>query len=80
MKCFKYNKNKKINCKIDSCRYWLDDAESSNCCLNIVNSESYNEEKVTLQDIGDLFKVTRMRICQVEKIALKKLKDKVLPQ
>jgi len=36
-------------------------------------------EKFTLQDIGDIFKVTRMRICQIEKIAIKKLKDKEYP-
>ena len=44
---------------------------------NKVIDENYDESKITLQDIGDIFKVTRMRICQVEKIALKKLKDKI---
>tara|TARA_Y100000389_G_C17138287_1_gene353640 strand:+ start:212 stop:394 length:183 start_codon:yes stop_codon:yes gene_type:complete len=48
-----------------------------NCCLIAADDVSkINEEKFTLQDIGDIFKVTRMRICQIEKIAVKKLKDK----
>ena len=49
-----------------------------NCCLiaSKDNKTSESTEKFTLQDIGDIFKVTRMRICQIEKIAIKKLKDK----
>jgi len=37
-----------------------------------VISESANGNK-TLQEIGDIFGVTRMRICQVEKKILSKL-------
>ena len=36
-----------------------------------------SSEKITLQTIGDIFFVTRMRICQIEKVAIKKLKEKV---
>jgi DNA-directed RNA polymerase sigma subunit (sigma70/sigma32) len=43
----------------------------------MIKEESFNEDKITLQDIGDIFKVTRMRICQIEKNAIKKLKDKI---
>jgi DNA-directed RNA polymerase sigma subunit (sigma70/sigma32) len=32
---------------------------------------------MTLQNIGDLFKLTRMRICQIEKNAIQKIKDLV---
>ena len=78
MKCFKYNKNNNLNCEVSNCRYWIDSKRSNNCCLNALQDKKYDESKVTLQDIGDIFKVTRMRICQVEKIALKKLRDKVV--
>lgn len=79
MKCFEYNNNCKKNCEKTSCRYWINHKKYQNCCLIASDDDSNNqknEEKFTLQDIGDIFKVTRMRICQIEKIAIKKLKDK----
>jgi DNA-directed RNA polymerase specialized sigma subunit len=79
MKCFEYNKQCEKSCEKNSCRYWIKKEKYQNCCL--IASDTNNvarEEKFTLQDIGDIFKVTRMRICQIEKIAVKKLKDKFL--
>jgi len=73
-KCFEHCKIKRINCKVDQCRYWINYKEYNNCCL--IGSESV--DKITLQNIGEIFDVTRMRICQIEKIAIKKLKEKVL--
>jgi len=78
MKCFEYNNNHKNNCQKESCRYWIRSKKYQNCCLISADDESrLDEAKFTLQDIGDIFKVTRMRICQIEKIAVKKLKDKL---
>ena len=76
MKCFDYNKKCKKDCNKKNCRYWIEEADSQNCCLNLIRSEK--NKKITLQDIGDLFNVTRMRICQIEKIAIEKIKNKVL--
>jgi len=78
MKCFEYNNQQKTNCKKNSCRYWLENPSYQNCCLVASNKNDgvITTEKFTLQDIGDMFKVTRMRICQIEKIAIKKLTDK----
>jgi len=77
MKCFEYNNNSKNNCSKSTCRYWINEKKYHNCCLIASNNENIkNEEKFTLQDIGNMFKVTRMRICQIEKIAIKKLKDR----
>jgi YesN/AraC family two-component response regulator len=76
MKCFEYNKNRKSKCNKKNCRYWINFKSSQNCCINAI--KEHETEKFTLQDIGDIFKVTRMRICQIEKIAMKKVKERVL--
>lgn len=65
--CYVENKINRINCRKTECRFW------NNKCENMcVISESANGTK-TLQEIGDIFGVTRMRICQVEKKILTKL-------
>lgn len=75
MKCFEYQKKCNRVCNKKECRYWINIKESQNCCINAARNES--ETKFTLQDIGDIFSVTRMRICQIEKKAIKKIKDKL---
>lgn len=72
-KCFEQISNKRNSCRQKECRYWINCKEYKNCC--IVGAKS--SEKITLQNIGEIFKVTRMRICQIEKAAVKKLKEKV---
>ena len=77
MKCFEYNNSQKKNCSKKNCRYWINEKKYQNCCLIASsNDNQIQAEKFTLQDIGNMFGVTRMRICQIEKIAIKKLKDK----
>lgn len=72
--CFEEHKLKNKSCKIDSCRYWHDLSCSQNCIINKVN----NQEDLTLQEVGELFNITRMRVCQIEKVALEKLRHKKL--
>ena len=67
--CYIENKKNAIDCKKSECRYWNDKCENK-CVI----SESANGSK-TLQEIGDIFGVTRMRICQIEKSILGKLKS-----
>jgi len=73
MKCFKHNKNFKNNCQKNSCRYWINCNSSNNCAIIAADKD----EKITLEDVGKLFNVTRMRVCQIEKIAIQRLKEKV---
>jgi DNA-directed RNA polymerase specialized sigma subunit len=75
MKCFEYNKKCNLSCQKKTCRYWIDLKNNQNCCINAAKDES--ESKFTLQDIGNIFNVTRMRICQIEKMAIKKIKEKI---
>ena len=72
--CFEAHKIKNKSCQIDNCRYWHDLSCSQNCIINKVN----NQEDLTLQEVGELFNITRMRVCQIEKAALEKLRHKKL--
>jgi DNA-directed RNA polymerase specialized sigma subunit len=65
--CFAEHEKRTLTCEKASCRMWLDDKKSLNCCILKA------KEPHTLQEIGDMFGVTRMRICQLEKSILKKV-------
>ena len=58
-------------CKNKNCRYWIDNSDGKDCTI-ISAKENSN---ITLEEIGKMFKVTRMRICQIEKRAIEKLKN-----
>ena len=74
--CFNAHKNAKVSCKIEDCRYWHNlNGCNNNCIINKVN-DSFEEP--TLQEIGNLFDITRMRVCQIEKQTLEKLQKKIL--
>jgi len=66
--CFNFFKDCEMDCNKQSCRYWINHSESKNCTLIAAD----NGPK-TLQEIGDIFGVTRMRICQIEKSIKSKL-------
>ena len=70
MKCFETCLKNNKCCKNTSCRYWIDSEKSKNCTV-----VAASEGPMTLQEIGDIFNVTRMRICQIEKSILGKLKS-----
>lgn len=72
MKCFEYNKEKNINCNKKECKHFIKCKEINNCAII-----SAQEGPKTLQEIGEIFNVTRMRICQIEKDILKKIKAKL---
>ena len=72
MKCFNSNKKNNRNCFKKDCKYWISTKEFNNCCIIAAKDENNTP---TLEKIGNIFGVTRMRICQIEKIALNKVKE-----
>ena len=70
MKCFKIHQNKNLPCNKSDCKYWINCGQDQNCTI-IAASKGPK----TLQEIGDIFGVTRMRICQIEKKILGKMSN-----
>ena len=68
--CFSIQSKYGIDCQRKGCRNWIDHQESHNCAIIAAG-----EGPRTLQDIGKIFGLTRMRICQIEKNVNKKIKD-----
>ena len=71
MKCFNSKIKNNAQCNKKNCRYWIDYSSSNNCCIVL----SKKEDNMILEKIGNIFGVTRMRICQIEKNALNKIKS-----
>ena len=68
--CFAEHEKRNVACQKKSCRQWVE----SNCNMNcVIIAANRNDEGMTLQQIGDMFGITRMRICQLEKASLQKL-------
>ena len=72
MKCFEYYAKSDNHCQKKSCRYWINCESDQNCTIN-----SAKKGPKTLQDIGKIYNITRMRICQIEKSILAKIKKRV---
>jgi len=70
--CFSAYARHKLPCLNNKCRMWIDNACNQNCVfIAIANNKC---EGMTLQQIGDIHNLTRMRVCQIEKRAVEKLK------
>lgn len=72
MKCFNAHEKFNAPCRKCECRYWIDHKESQNCTILATK-----KGPKTLQEIGDIFGVTRMRICQLEKRILSKISSMI---
>ena len=71
--CWEANKVNETPCRNKECRLWVQCKAKQNC--TIIAAE---DGPKTLQEIGNLHGLTRMRICQVEKEALRKIRELVL--
>ncbi len=68
--CIKEIKNAGRPCDRSECRHYFNCEAQSNC--SVLAAES---GPMTLQEIGNNFNLSRMRICQIEKNLLKKIKE-----
>ena len=67
--CYTEVREKKVPCAQEGCRHFLHSEKNYNCAILAAE-----KGPLTLQEIGDIFGVSRMRICQIEKTILKKIK------
>ena len=74
LSCFSVHESNNKTCKNSTCRYWHDLKENQNCIINKVNENC----DMTLEEVGKLFGITRMRVCQIEKSAIEKLRKSEL--
>lgn len=70
--CFSHYHKINQNCPNTECRHWIEFEQCKNCSIIAAN-----QGRRTLQEIGDIFGLTRMRVCQIEKSALKKLQKEI---
>jgi len=68
--CYQKIAEAKTSCPQKDCRHFLKSDKDLNCSIIAANAGPK-----TLQEIGDYYGISRMRICQIEKAILKKLKS-----
>lgn len=68
--CFNLHENYNVNCQKKSCQNWLSYDEGKNCAIIAAKAGPK-----TLQEIGAIYNLTRMRICQIEKNIYQKVKN-----
>lgn len=68
MKCYDLHDSCGKSCVNKGCRQWMQSQEHQNCAIIAAK-----KGPMSLQQIGDILGVTRMRICQIEKKVVEKL-------
>ena len=68
-KCYDKIRDENHPCNKSDCRKYIRNESSNNCAVLAAE-----DGPKTLQEIGDVFGVSRMRICQIEKSILAKLR------
>lgn len=68
--CYEKNARTCSPCERKECRYWISHQSAVNCTL-----VAASKGPMTLQEIGEIIGVTRMRVCQLEKKIINEIKD-----
>jgi len=68
--CYSLQENLSSSCNNSKCDNWINYESGKNCV--IITSKSGPK---TLQEIGQIYGLTRMRICQIEKSIYRKIRN-----
>jgi len=68
--CFNFQAQAGVDCQRKKCQHWIDHPEGHNCVLIAAQNGPH-----TLQKIGQIYGLTRMRICQIEKGIFEKIRN-----
>ena len=71
--CFATHARHRLPCLKETCKLWINSECNHNCTL--IATAMNMGCAMTLQEIGDIYDLTRMRVCQIEKRAIEKVKD-----
>lgn len=70
--CYEATDNTGIACQRKSCKQWLPFLRGKNCMILTTQSGP-----LTLNEIGKIYGLTRMRICQIEKGIYQKIRNNI---
>lgn len=70
--CFYEHEKREISCNRKKCPHWIQREESYNCAIICSQNGPY-----TLDQIGEIYNLSKMRICQMEKYIINKLKKRL---
>jgi DNA-directed RNA polymerase specialized sigma subunit len=70
MTCYEAVENHKSMCKRKNCKQWIDFEQGRNCLMITTQAGP-----LTLNEIGKIYGLTRMRICQIEKNIYQKIRS-----
>ncbi len=68
--CFEVHERYNLHCKKSECRQWFDNPDTHNCIVLAAKKGPQKQER-----IGEYFGLTRMRVCQIEKGILAKVRE-----
>ena len=72
-KCYEAVDNVGVPCQRKSCSQWIEHPQGKNCVMLTTQ-----KGPLTLREIGKIYGLTRMRICQIEKSVYQKIRKSVL--
>jgi hypothetical protein len=72
--CVASCKSSDTSCPNSDCRYWIEYEDDLNCSLIATDR---NPSGLTLREVGDRLHISFVRVCQIEKAALEKLKKRI---